>query len=143
MDFTKLSEVEALEEVPEGVKVLVEVDGAIKRAPGEGLGGSGSSGIIMFVCDDDSGDITCNVTFDDLCVQCARGWFDPAFMQCYSPTHFSGIAFGMCHNVSIDKYDSSVVIGTDIRPDVITFHIDNLMTVSYNSDGSISVPIPS
>lgn len=47
MDFMKLSEVEALEEVPEGVKVLVEVDGAIKRAPGEGLGGSGAAGMIV------------------------------------------------------------------------------------------------
>ena len=46
MDFMKLSEVEALEEVPEGVKVLVEVDGAIKRAPGEGLGG-GAAGMIV------------------------------------------------------------------------------------------------
>lgn len=46
MDFMKLSEVEALEEVPEGIKVLVEVDGAIKRAPGEGLGG-GAAGMVV------------------------------------------------------------------------------------------------
>lgn len=38
-EFTKLSEVEALEEVPENANALIEVDGAIKRVPGSGLGG--------------------------------------------------------------------------------------------------------
>lgn len=38
-EFKKLSEVEALTEVPEGATVLAEVGGAIKRIPGEGLGG--------------------------------------------------------------------------------------------------------
>lgn len=40
-EFTKLSEVEALNEVPENATVLAEVDGAIKRIPGSGLGGAG------------------------------------------------------------------------------------------------------
>lgn len=39
MEFTKLSEVEALTEVPENATVLAEVDGVIKRIPGDGLGG--------------------------------------------------------------------------------------------------------
>ena len=39
--FKKLSEVEALTEVPEGAKVLAEVGGVIRRVPGSGLGGSG------------------------------------------------------------------------------------------------------
>lgn len=38
-EFKKLSEVEALTKVPEGATVLAEVGGAIKRIPGEGLGG--------------------------------------------------------------------------------------------------------
>lgn len=38
-EFTKLSAVEALAEVPENANALVEVDGAIKRVPGSGLGG--------------------------------------------------------------------------------------------------------
>lgn len=38
-EFKKLSEVEALAEVPEGATVLAEVGGAIKRIPGSGLGG--------------------------------------------------------------------------------------------------------
>lgn len=37
--FKKLSEVEALTEVPDGAKVLAEVGGVIRRVPGSGLGG--------------------------------------------------------------------------------------------------------
>lgn len=39
-EFKKLSEVEALTEVPEGAKVLAEANGQIVRVPGSGLGGS-------------------------------------------------------------------------------------------------------
>ena len=41
-EFTKLSEVESLSEVPENATVLAEVDGKIKRIPGSGLGGGGA-----------------------------------------------------------------------------------------------------
>lgn len=40
-EFTKLADVPALEEVPEGANALIEVDGAIRRVPGDGLGGGG------------------------------------------------------------------------------------------------------
>ena len=39
-EFKTLGSVEALTEVPENANVLVEVDGAIKRAPGGALGGN-------------------------------------------------------------------------------------------------------
>lgn len=38
-EFKKLSEVQALTEVPEGAKVLAEANGQIVRVPGSGLGG--------------------------------------------------------------------------------------------------------
>lgn len=38
-EFKKLSEVQAMDEVPEGAKVLAEVNGEIRRVPGSGLGG--------------------------------------------------------------------------------------------------------
>lgn len=38
-EFKKLSEVEALTDVPEGAKVLAEANGQIVRVPGSGLGG--------------------------------------------------------------------------------------------------------
>ena len=40
-EFKKLSEVEALTEVPDGAKVLAEANGQIVRVPGRGLGGGG------------------------------------------------------------------------------------------------------
>lgn len=39
-EFQKLSEVEALAEVPEGANALIEVNGDIKRVPGSELGGA-------------------------------------------------------------------------------------------------------
>lgn len=40
-EFKKLSDVTLLDSVPEGATVLAEVDGAIRRVPGDGLGGGG------------------------------------------------------------------------------------------------------
>ena len=40
-EFKRLSNVEALPEVPKGATVLAEVGGEIKRVPGSGLGGGG------------------------------------------------------------------------------------------------------
>lgn len=49
-EFKRLADVEALSEVPENATVLAEVNGAIKRVPGNGLGGSGNG--IVLVMDD-------------------------------------------------------------------------------------------
>ena len=40
-EFTKLSEVELLESVPDNASAFVEVDGTVKRVPGSRLGGGG------------------------------------------------------------------------------------------------------
>lgn len=40
-EFTKLADVPALEAVPEGANAFIEVEGEIKRVPGDGLGGGG------------------------------------------------------------------------------------------------------
>lgn len=46
-EFQKLSEVEVLTEVPEGASVLAEVNGDIKRVPGDGLGGNSGKTLII------------------------------------------------------------------------------------------------
>lgn len=46
-EFKRLADVEALSEVPENATVLAEVNGAIKRVPGNGLGGSGNTIVIV------------------------------------------------------------------------------------------------
>lgn len=63
-EFKTLGSVEALTEVPENANVLVEVDGAIKRAPGGALGGSssGSNGGIFILHKDYNED---NYWFDE------------------------------------------------------------------------------
>lgn len=38
-EFKKLADVESLTEIPEGANAFIEVDGVIKKVPGEGLGG--------------------------------------------------------------------------------------------------------
>ena len=45
-EFKRLADVEALSEVPENATVIAEVNGSIKRVPGNGLGGSGN-GIVL------------------------------------------------------------------------------------------------
>lgn len=40
-EFKKIAEVEALDKVPDGANALIEVNGEIKRVPGNGLGGAG------------------------------------------------------------------------------------------------------
>ena len=51
-EFKKLSEVQALTEVPEGAKVLAEVNGQIRRVPRSGLGGSGGIKTIIIKSSD-------------------------------------------------------------------------------------------
>lgn len=46
-EFQKLSEVEALAEVPEGANALIEVNGDIKRVPGSGLGGATGKTLVI------------------------------------------------------------------------------------------------
>ena len=53
-DFVRLADVEALSEVPENATVLAEVNGAIKRVPGNGLGGSGNTIVLVQDVDSDS-----------------------------------------------------------------------------------------
>lgn len=67
-EFTKLSQVEALAEVPENANALVEVEGAIKRVPGSGLGGSASGGGAPFVVNfsvDSDGNISSDKSYEE------------------------------------------------------------------------------
>lgn len=62
--FKKLGEVEALTEVPEGANALIEINGAVKRVPGSGLGGGIKTAIIKL--DPSSKNCYCeNMTFDE------------------------------------------------------------------------------
>lgn len=62
--FKRLSEVEALTEVPEGAKVLAEANGKIVRVPGSGLGGGTGSGMLIVNVDFDNKSVDCS--FEDI-----------------------------------------------------------------------------
>ena len=64
-EFKKLSEVEALTEVPEGAKVLAEANGQIVRVPGSGLGGGTGSDVQPFVARGGSSGLV-NSTYDEV-----------------------------------------------------------------------------
>lgn len=53
-EFKKLSEVETLDKVPEGANAFIEIDGEVKRVPGDGLGGGGIKTAIIKSSDYDS-----------------------------------------------------------------------------------------
>lgn len=51
-DFQKLADVEAVEEFPEGAKVLIEHEGDIKRCAADGLGGGSGSIPVLLATED-------------------------------------------------------------------------------------------
>lgn len=58
-EFEKLSEVEAIEEFPEGAKVLIEHEGDIKKCAADGLGGgSGSIPVLLMTADPETEEYT-------------------------------------------------------------------------------------
>lgn len=75
MEFKKLSDVESVEAVSESAYVLIEEDGAIKKAPKSQIGGAGNESIIitvtMDVAYDEDGEPymgekgTCDLSTDD------------------------------------------------------------------------------
>ena len=129
-EFQKLSEVEALSEVPEGASVLAEVNGDIKRVPGSGLGGSGGYVIRLedsFINDDGLFQIDAN--YDELYDVLAAGgsaWIDftnapeaplPTALSVSNPTNFGAniVMVGMYSLtdvglVVVDIWDSFTIL---------------------------------
>lgn len=60
-NFTKLTEVEALSEIPNNATVIAEVNGALKRLPSDGLGGGNS----LLIIGDNENNISANMTFEE------------------------------------------------------------------------------
>lgn len=62
-NFTKLTEVEALSEIPNNATVIAEVNGALKRLPSDGLGGGNS--LLIIAEDENINNISTNMTFEE------------------------------------------------------------------------------
>jgi hypothetical protein len=82
-EFKKLSEVDALTEVPEGANALIEINGDIKRVPGSGLGGA--TGIKTAIIKDSgydsaiSGMQTMGAAAPSLTYECINMTFEEAY----------------------------------------------------------------
>lgn len=103
LNFTKLGAVEALDEVPENANALVEVDGAIKRVPGSGLGGSGG-GVPMAVITYADGKYTC----DNMSCEEAEALFDAQKPFLIAIYHISGNDYGSILYYSTDVIKESI-----------------------------------
>lgn len=63
-EFKRLADAELLESVPDGATAFVEVEGVVKRVPGDGLGGGGIPTAI-FQLNTDSGDAASTLAAED------------------------------------------------------------------------------
>lgn len=84
-EFTKLGEVEALEKVPKGANALIEIEGDIKRVPGDSLNGGIKTAIIKSSdyddvlaggtpADEDAVTFSCvNMTFEEALAEIKAG----------------------------------------------------------------------
>lgn len=84
-EFTKLGEVEALEKVPKGANALIEIEGDIKRVPGDSLNGGIKIAIIKSSdyddvlaggtpADEDAVTFSCvNMTFEEALAEIKAG----------------------------------------------------------------------
>lgn len=145
-EFKKLSEVAAMNEVPEGAKVLAESNGQIVRVPGSGLGGSGGiktaiikssdydqalAGVQTFKTPDPEITYSCiNMTFEEAYEAMANG--EPM------NAHLMVVGQGAMNMPGVILF-----LGTSINnaPCVSIGSEDGLFTIYWTSDG-ISTTVP-
>lgn len=145
--FKKFSDVEALTEVPEGANALIEINGAVKRVPGSGLGGGNGiktaiikdsaydgaiSGVSTYATAAPQVTYSCiNMTFEEVCTSILAG--EPVtafFMLAMNGATICGYGF-----ISIAK-DST---GSPVL--VIVFQIGSEKLVLYwTADGLSTTP---
>lgn len=82
-EFKKLSEVESVDEFPEGAKVLIENNGNINRCAADGLGGGGGYHWIHLDVDVESQEISCDeeITFDSLKADISNGLMPACILE--------------------------------------------------------------
>lgn len=117
-EFTKLGEVEALEKVPKGANALIEIEGDIKRVPGDSLNGGIKTAIIKSSDYDDvlaggtsvGGDAvtySCvNMTFEEALAEIKAG---KPLMAMILVAGFNGLSNkpDIVHGWSFVRYDST------------------------------------
>lgn len=133
-EFKKLSEVEALSEVPENATVLAEVDGSIKRIPSNGLGGAGGikTAIIM---SSDYYDALAGVSAAIAAVEynCTNMTFEEAYQSMASGEPLTFLVMFVQYDMPMIVYACAVFVGTMEGEPMICFNVD-----INNGDGPTS-----
>lgn len=139
-DFQKLADVELLEEVPEGASAFVEVDGAVKRVPGSGLGGGGVATAILRSSADAEG----QNAESGIAVQNAESTYTQIPVTCDNMTYAQALAVlqageplaVMLYSGAEGAWGTAIMVGiTDgyICPSFISG--DDSMSLYWNADG--------
>lgn len=146
-EFKRLSDVEALTEVPEGANALIEVDGAIKRVPGSGLGGA--TGIKTAIIKDSEYD-ACIAAFSTMIsattmtYECINMTFNEAYETMANGEPLS--VFGMLSGEgAVNLYGTAIFVGTTMGVQCIVlgfiFNEDSSFMLYWTADG-ISTEAP-
>ena len=140
-EFRRLSEVEALSEVPAGANALIEVDGDIKRVPGSGLGGA--TGIKTAIIKDSEYDACLSyfstmVSGPTLTYECANMTFEEAYETMSNGEPLS--VFGMFSGEGATNiYGSATFLGaaygTQCIMLVFMFSTDYSLMLFWTADG--------
>lgn len=146
-EFKKLSEVEALTEVPENANALIEVDGIIKKVPGNGLGGA--TGIKTAIIIDSEYDntiagLSTMTAADPIYYECINMTFEEAYETMANGEPLA--VFGMLSGEgAMNFYGSALFTGTAIGVPciVIAFSIMDGSMIFYWTANGISTEEPS
>lgn len=133
-EFKKLSEVEALTEVPDGAKVLAEANGKIVRVPGSGLGGStGGAGLFRINATIEENDsITSDKTYEEIRDAINSGYLPYVELYAYGETSLCYLRGGETPNF-VNNY-SNVIHFSSIQ---CTSEQIFVLTVDYAPGGNI------
>ena len=139
-EFKRLSDVEALPEVPEGATVLAEVNGSIKRIPGDGLGGAGIKTAIIKDSGYDnilSGIMSASAVAPSYTYECLNMTFDEAYetMANGEPLAVFGMFTSEC---PVNTYGAAMFYGTAMGvPCILIDFTSNFISVGlyWTTDG--------
>lgn len=135
-EFKKLSEVQALTEVPEGAKVLAEANGQIVRVPGSGLGGS-TCGAGLFRINatmENKNSITSDKTYEEIKDAINSGFLPYVVLYTTGKTYLFYLCGGETPNF-VNNYTDSISFN------YINFTSDQIFAISlqYAIGGNISL----
>lgn len=114
-EFTKLADVPALEEVPEGANAFIEVDGEVRRVPGDGLGGGGGIPTAIIHLNMDSSNPTSVAALADLTGGTATASASDVALAATESTIYTGT----CDNMTYDEAKATLLAGEPLDARVL------------------------